>query len=166
MPWLYYRLMGPCYDNSSVTLCWFNHIQISSESLYSSQLRWGTYFPGALYILQKVLSIWAEVGHSAPVFLIIQLRRIRSQGLYSLSGKTSHHKISWSLESARFMFRLSQLLLHWTGTSATALPRYLSNFRAIDLYTIQSRGFETSCDLTIRRLVNRGPCRQGWVRHY
>ena len=31
---------------------------------------------------------------------------VRSQNLYSLSGKTSYRKISWSLEAARFRFRL------------------------------------------------------------
>ena len=30
------------------------------------------------------------------------------QGLYSLSGKTSYRKISWSLEAARFGFKLFQ----------------------------------------------------------
>ena len=152
MYWLYCRLTGPCYDNLNATLYWFNHIQISSESLYYSQLRWGTYFPGALYILPKVLSIWAEVGHFAPVLLIIQLLRIRSQSLCSLSGKTSYHKCSWSIESARFMFILFQSLWYQTGTSATALPRCLSTLRAIDHYNLQSRGFET-CDLAIRRFT-------------
>ena len=34
----------------------------------------------------------------------------RHQGIYSLSGKTSYGKISWSLEAARFGFRLFQSL--------------------------------------------------------
>ena len=50
---------------------------------------------------------------------------------YSLSGQTSYRKISWSLEAARFGFRLSQSLCHLAGTSAAALPRRLSNFRAV-----------------------------------
>ena len=53
------------------------------------------------------------------------------QGLYSLSSKTSYRKISWSLEAARFGFRLFQSLWNLTGTSAAALPWCLSNFRAI-----------------------------------
>ena len=53
------------------------------------------------------------------------------QGLYSLSGKTSYRKISWSLEAARFGFGLFQLLWNLTGISAAALSRCLSNFRAI-----------------------------------
>ena len=55
------------------------------------------------------------------------------QGLYSLSGKTSYCKISWSLETARFGFGLYQSLWNFTGTSAALLPRCLSNFRAIRL---------------------------------
>ena len=54
-------------------------------------------------------------------------------GLYSLSGKTFYGKISWSLEAARFGFRLFQSLWNLTGTSAAALPRCLSNFRTLRL---------------------------------
>ena len=53
------------------------------------------------------------------------------QGLYSLSGKTSYRKISWSLEAARFEFRLFISLWNLTGTSAVVLPRCLSNFGGI-----------------------------------
>ena len=53
------------------------------------------------------------------------------QGLYSLSGKTSYRKISWSLEAARFGLKLFQLLWNLAGTSAALLPRCLSNFNAI-----------------------------------
>ena len=52
-------------------------------------------------------------------------------GLYSLSGKTSYRKISWSLEAARFGFKHFQSLWNLTGTSAAVLPRCLWNFRAI-----------------------------------
>ena len=41
-----------------------------------------------------------------------------AQGLYSLSGRMFHRKISASLEAARFGFRLMQLLWNMTGTSA------------------------------------------------
>ena len=36
--------------------------------------------------------------------------RPSSQGLYSQSGRTPYHKISWSLETARFRFRLFRSL--------------------------------------------------------
>ena len=44
------------------------------------------------------------------------------QGLFWLSGRTSCHKISWSLEVARFGFRLLQSLNNLTVTSATSVP--------------------------------------------
>ena len=53
------------------------------------------------------------------------------QRLYSLSGKTSYRKISWSLEAARFGSKLFQSLWNLAGTSAALLPRCLPNFRAI-----------------------------------
>ena len=52
-------------------------------------------------------------------------------GLYSLSGRTSYRKISWSLEATRFGFILFQSFWNLTGPSAAVLPRCLSNFRAI-----------------------------------
>ena len=42
-------------------------------------------------------------------------------GIYSLSGKTSYGKISWSLKVARFGFRLFQWLWNFTGTLAAVL---------------------------------------------
>ena len=52
-------------------------------------------------------------------------------GLYSLSGRTSHCKISWSLEPARLHVKIIVLLWNSTGISAVLLPRCLSNFRTI-----------------------------------
>ena len=46
-----------------------------------------------------------------------------------LSGRASYCKISWSLEAKRFRFRLFQSF--WNSTGTSALPRCLSNFRAI-----------------------------------
>ena len=84
----------------------------------------------------------------------------RDQGLYSLSGRTSYRKISWSLEAARFIFRIFQSLWKLTGTSAAALPRCLSNFKAI--YTIiRSRGSWSWSWI----LIGRSPCgaKRRWV---
>ena len=53
------------------------------------------------------------------------------QSLYSLSGRTYYRMITRRLEAARFGFRFFESLWHLTGTSAAALSRYLSNFRAI-----------------------------------
>ena len=82
------------------------------------------------------------------------------QGLYSLSGKTSYRKISWSLEAARFGFKLFQSLWNLESTSAALLPRCLSNFRAIRPLQhpiSRLRGFTRFGGKTSYRLVNRGP---------
>ena len=80
----------------------------------------------------SLISKWISIikirrPHDHHIFMMW----ILYQGLYSLSGKTSYCKISWSLEVARFGFRLFQSLWNLTGPSAAALPRCLSNFRAV-----------------------------------
>ena len=81
-------------------------------------------------------------------------------GLYSLSGKTSYRKISWSLEAAGFGFKLFQSLWNLAGTSAALLPRCLSNFRAmrpLQHPISRLRDFARFGGKTSYRLVNRGP---------
>ena len=85
---------------------------------------------------------------------------LSAQGLYSLSGKTSYRKISWSLEAARFGFNLFQSRWNLAGTSAALLPRCLSNFRAIRPLQhpiSRLRDFTRFGGKTSYRLVNRGP---------
>ena len=55
----------------------------------------------------------------------------RKLGLYSLSGKTSYRKISWSLEAARLDVAMVASFWNLTDTSAAALPMYQPNVRAI-----------------------------------
>ena len=89
-------------------------------------------------------------------------------GLYSLSGKTSYRKISWSLEAARFWFKLFQSLWNLVGTSAALLPRCLSNFRAIRPLQhpiSRLRDFTRFGGRTSYRLVNRGPEHDRRFRH-
>ena len=74
-------------------------------------------------------------------------------GGVSISDKTSYCNISWSLEVARLIFRTIALIWNLTGASAAPLPMCLSNFRAIGQSKHNSRGFKTSRDLTIRRLI-------------
>ena len=74
-------------------------------------------------------------------------------GPVSTSDKTSHRKISWSLEAARLVLEIIVLLWNLTGTSAALLPRCLSNFKKIVQFSINSRGFGTSRDLKIRSLI-------------
>ena len=47
-----------------------------------------------------------EYNHTPTV--MIDAKHILLSSLYSLSGKTSYRKISWSLEAARFGFKLFQ----------------------------------------------------------
>ena len=91
------------------------------------------------------------------------------QGLYSLSGKTSYRKISWSLEAARFGFKFFQSLWNLAGTSAALLPGCLSNFRAIRPLQhpiSRLRDFTRFGGKTSYRLMNRGPgsisCKRCW----
>ena len=84
----------------------------------------------------------------------------KTQGLYSLSGKTSYHQISRSLESAWFDVIIIVSLWNLTGISAALLPRCLSNRRAIGKILTRIswlRDFTRSCGKTSVRLVNRGP---------
>ena len=93
-------------------------------------------------------------------FLRVPGRALTNQGLYSLSRKTSYRKISWSLEAARFRFKLFQSLWNLAGTSAALLPRCLSNFRAIRPLQhpiSRLRDFTRFGGKTSYRLVNRGP---------
>ena len=52
-------------------------------------------------------------------------------GLYSLSSKMTHLQILWSLEAARLDNVMIVSFRNLTGISAAALPRCLSNIRAI-----------------------------------
>ena len=71
----------------------------------------------------------------------------------TISDKTSYRKISWSLEVSRFVSRIVRSLWYLTSTSAALLPMCLSSFEAMLSLSCQSRGFETSRDLTTRRLI-------------
>ena len=54
-----------------------------------------------------------------------------TQGLYSLSSKTSYRQISWSLEATKLDVLMIVSLWNLTGISAALLLRCLSNFRTI-----------------------------------
>ena len=94
---------------------------------------------------------WRHIGRGSP----------RSYArLYSLSGKTSYSKISWSLEAARFGFKLFRSLWNLAGNSAALLPKCLSNFRAIRPLQhpiSRLRDFTRFGGKTSYRLVNRDP---------
>ena len=113
-----------------------------------------------------VSSGWSRIWLNTNTGLSVNNMSRWSLRLYSLSGKTSYRKISWSLEAARFGFKLFQSLWNLAGTSAALLPRCLSNFRAIrPLHHPISRlrDFMRFGGKTPYRLVNRGPG-QDWQR--
>ena len=87
------------------------------------------------------------------------------QGGDSISHKTSYFKISQSLEGARSVVRIIQLLRHLAAASAALLPRRLQNFKAIKHFNTRSCAFETLRDLTIRSLMRYwiGPQTSIWL---
>ena len=76
-----------------------------------------------------------------------------THGIYSMSGKTSYRRISWSLEAVRLTVIIT-ILWNLTVTSAALLPTCLSNSRAIGNAEPGSRGSEISPDLPVRRSVS------------
>ena len=52
-------------------------------------------------------------------------------GLYSQSGRTSYHKISWCLQAARLYVIMIIPFWNFTGITAALLPRCLSDLRVI-----------------------------------
>ena len=104
----------------------------------------------------NILNFGEQVTVSSVIFMVIR----RRLGPYSLSGRTPCRKILWSLEVARFWFRLSQSLRNLTGTSAELMQGRLSNFRAMRLLSHSIswlRHFTGSYSKESLRLVNRGP---------
>ena len=100
------------------------------------------------------------------IFECMSIRHGGNVGLYSLSGQTSYRKISWSLELVKSrsreirVYRLFQLLWNLMATSAAAISRCLSNFRAIRLWWHPNswlRDFTRFGGKASYRLVNRDP---------
>ena len=82
------------------------------------------------------------------------------QGPVSISNKTSYRKILRSLEAARLVFRIVRSLLNLTDTSATLLPRCLSNFKTIWRFKLTiSRllDFMRSYNKMSYRILKHGP---------
>ena len=72
-------------------------------------------------------------------------------GTFSISDKTPHCKISWSLEAARLVVEMITLKFdRHIGSSAAEVAVKFQSDRTI-LHT-KSHGFETSRDLTLRRV--------------
>ena len=102
------------------------------------------------YDILVSVGVMISVGFSLCWVTMLKNIRCPHLGLYSQSEKTSYRKISWSLEAARFEFKLFQSLL----------PRCLSNFRAIRPLQhpiSRLRDFTRFDGKTSYRLLNRGP---------
>ena len=85
------------------------------------------------------------------VILIYLEQCLVYQGLCPLRGRAFCRKISWSLEAVWLGIIMTVSLWILTGISAALLPRCLSSLRAIEKAKPESRGFETSWDLAVRR---------------
>ena len=98
--------------------------------------------------------VYIESGSSMLTVLGLKM------GPVSISEKTSYCKISWSLEAARFVFRIVRSLWNLTGTSAAVLPMCLSNCKAIRQFKVPIswlRDFTISYEKTSFRILRRGP---------
>ena len=112
------------------------------------------------YLSWTINSLTSRCGGHAESTTLVHHYLLFVLGLYSLNGKMSYRKISWSLEAARLGLRFFNSLWNLTGTRAAELPRCLLNFRAIrPLYHLISRlrNFWRSWGKTSYRLVNRDP---------
>ena len=72
-------------------------------------------------------------------------------GLYLLSDKTSYRKISWSLEDSSLGFSNRSEI--WQAPRQQRCRDACQISEGYDRYKIQSRSFETSRDLAVRRLT-------------
>ena len=118
---------------------WWSYDRLISTMEFALLVRWRLY---------------AESGSSILNVLVLKL------GPVSISEKTSYRKISWSLEAARFVFRIVRSLWNLTGTSAAVLPMCLSNFKAIRQFKVPIswlRDFTRSYEKTSFRILRRGP---------
>ena len=114
-------------------------------------------------LIKCIIFIWLYKCKFCMVIGITSIRQkkpIRAPGLYSPNGKTSYRQISWSLEAVKL--GVIMIVSHWNlaGTSATPLPKCLSNFterlKKIKPGSRGLRDFARSCGKSSVRLVNRG----------
>ena len=74
-------------------------------------------------------------------------------GLYSLNGKTSYRQISWSLEAARLDVARSYRSEIWQAPRQQCCRGTCQISERLEKFKPESRGFETSRDLAVRRLT-------------
>ena len=143
-------LIGPLGTNFSGILIEVHIFSFWETHFKMPSVKWRPFCPGLHVIMKVVHAEFLSIREHGNAFAYqIILHSEMTLGLCSLNGKTSYRKISWSLEAARFEFKLFQSLWNLAGTSAAACQiseRY-------DHWNIQSLGFETSRDLAVRRLT-------------
>ena len=83
------------------------------------------------HITWFLLCLWPSQIYHMIVWHVCLICNSHRLGPVLVSDKTSYHKISQSLEAARFVFRFTWLLWNLTGTSAAVLQMCLSNFKAM-----------------------------------
>ena len=86
----------------------------------------------------------------------------------STSNKMSYRKISWSLKTARFVFRIVRSLWNLTSTSAALLPMCLTNFKAMGQFKLRGTGSYLVQVKLLRELMmiycQLDPCEQTLVK--
>ena len=98
-----------------VSFCFYDtpfDLQIEDCCYKLIDFSWASVHLSDMGVIQSLISCWNLV--SVPI-----------------SDKTSYCKISWSLEAARFVFRIVWLPWKLTGTSEGLLPTCLYNFKAM-----------------------------------
>ena len=110
----------------------------------------------------KALYYWSSIRHNETTQYVRYLNIVCNGDYsmtYSLNGRMSFHKISRSLDAARFGFELFQSPWQLTDISAATLSRCLSNLRLIRLLQhpfSRLRDFTKFAGKTICHLVHRG----------
>ena len=134
--WIYFLVVWMCHliENSAnisnqinkiIVLLGFTSPSVNGAIVYGLALN-----NGLRWIFQYGFDYLLLYLQEAIVWLCAS---VQFMGLYSLSGRASYRKISLCLEAASFGFK------HF-------------RFSQYDHYNTQSRGFETSRGLTVRRL--------------
>ena len=143
-PWLRITVRGlsgttplPSGDMFSIVYLWT--ISVKFESTYKNVFIKNIIqnFVGRILICFACTSLWCS---------FLTWTRV-----YSLSGRTSYRKISWSLEAARFSLDFSNRSWIWQTPGQQRCRDACQISERRDRYNIQSRGFETSQDLAVRR---------------
>ena len=104
------------------------------------------YRPLPLYIPPLSLSL-------APYYLYLSLSILLPLGPASISDKTSYRKVSWSLEATRLHLELFDPSEIWQAHRQYCCWCACQISKPDGNLNHQSCGFETSRDLTIRRLI-------------